>query len=64
MGFLDTLSQFNLQTAYIPLPREFFQISYPIPRLEKEEQKKKKKKKNGRAIGIKSRKRESPIQSF
>lgn len=31
------------QTAYVLLPREFFQISYPIPRLEKEEQKKEEK---------------------
>lgn len=40
-----TLCQFNLQTAYIPLPREFFQISHPIPRLEKEEQKKRRGRK-------------------
>lgn len=44
MDFLDTLSQFNLQTDYIPLPREFFSISNPIPRLEKEEQKKRRTK--------------------
>lgn len=43
MDFLGTLSQFNLQTAYILLSREFFQISYPIPRLEKEEQKKRRR---------------------
>lgn len=43
VDFHGTLSQFNLQTAYILLSREFFQISYPIPRLEKEEQKKRRR---------------------
>lgn len=47
------------QTAYVLLPREFFQIFYPIPRLEKEEQKKEEKE-NVRAIGIKRRREREP----